>query len=50
MNLSPYAIHAEYATGIYAGRYADAMTGVGCTLPERVAEDMAPWSYRILTR
>jgi len=50
MNLSPYAIRAEYATGIYAGRYTDAMTGAEYNLPEWVAEDMAPWSYRILTR
>ena len=27
MNLSPYAIHADYYTGIYAGMYTDAMTG-----------------------
>ena len=50
MNLSPYAIHAEYGTGIYAGSYTDAMTGAEYNLPEQVAEDMAPWSYRILTR
>ncbi|MDE5624454.1 MAG: DUF3459 domain-containing protein, partial [Alistipes sp.] len=50
MNLSPYAIRAEYGTGIYAGRYTDAMTGAEYRLPEQVAEDMAPWSYRILTR
>ena len=50
MNLSPYAIRAEYGTGIYAGRYTDAMTGADYCLPEQVAEDMAPWSYRILTR
>ncbi len=50
MNLSPYAIHAEYNTGIYAGPYTDAMTGADYRLPERVVEDMAPWSYRILTR
>ena len=50
MNLSPYAIHADYRTGIYAGRYVDAMTGLPLLLPEHVEEDMAPWSYRILTR
>ena len=27
MNLSPYVIHADYYTGIYAGMYTDAMTG-----------------------
>ena len=50
MNLSPYAIHADYRTGIYAGRYIDAMTGLPLLLAEHVEEDMAPWSYRILTR
>ncbi len=50
MNLSPYAIRADYCTGIYAGDYTDAMTGRPHRLPEWVAEDMAPWSYRILTR
>ena len=50
MNLSPYAIHADYRTGIYAGAYTDAMTGGACELAPHVEEDMAPWSYRILTR
>ena len=50
MNLSPYAIHADYRTGIYAGEYADAMTGEPYLLAEHVEEEMAPWSYRILTR
>ena len=50
MNLSPYAIHADYYTGIYAGMYTDAMTGEPFELRGRVEEDMAPWSYRILTR
>ena len=27
MNLSPYAIHADFNTGIYQGEYADALTG-----------------------
>lgn len=49
MNLSPYAIHADYNTGIYAGRYTDAMTGKPYELTPHVEEDMAPWSYRILT-
>ena len=48
MNLSPYAIHADYYTGIYAGMYTDAMTGEPYELRGRVEEDMAPWSYRIL--
>lgn len=50
MNLSPYAIRAEYNTGIYAGSYVDAMTGREYLLADRVEEPMAPWSYRILMR
>ena len=50
MNLSPYAIHADYYTGIYAGMYTDALTGEPYELRGRVEEPMAPWSYRILTR
>ncbi len=50
MNLSPYHIHACYNTGIYAGRYVDAMTGGVYDLQTVVEEDMTPWSYRILTR
>ncbi|WP_295936620.1 alpha-amylase family glycosyl hydrolase [uncultured Alistipes sp.] len=50
MNLSPYTIHADYYTGIYAGLYTDAMTDHTYELRGHVEEDMAPWSYRILTR
>lgn len=50
MNFSPYAIHADYYTGIYAGMYTDALSGERCELRGRVEEDMAPWSFRILTR
>lgn len=50
MNLSPYAIHADYNTGIYAGDYVDALTGASYRLETHVEEDMAPWSFRILTR
>ena len=50
MNLSPYAIETDYYTGIYAGMYTDAMTGRPGELRGHVEEDMAPWSYRILTR
>lgn len=50
MNLSPYAIHADYYTGVYAGMYTDAMSGEPYELRGRVEEDMAPWSYRILCR
>ena len=48
LNLSPYTIHADYNTGIYAGAYTDAMSGAWCELTGHVEEDMAPWSYRIL--
>ncbi len=50
LNLSPYAIHADYRTGIYAGDYTDAMTGRRVLLPEHVECDLAAWSYRILLR
>ena len=50
MNLSPYAIHAEYYTGIHAGMYTDALTGAPYELRGWVEEEMAPWSCRILTR
>lgn len=50
MNLSPYAIQANYYTGAYAGLYTDAMTGSPCELRGHVVEDMDPWSWRILFR
>ena len=50
LNLSPYAIFADFDTGIYAGEYTDALTGEPAGLPSHVACGMAPWSYRILTR
>ena len=50
MNLSPYAIHADYQTGIYAGRYADGLTGEERFLPAHVEEEMAPWSCRVLVK
>ena len=49
-DLSPYAIHADFNTGIYQGEYADALTGDRIVVPYRVEQDMAPWSYRILIR
>ena len=49
LNLSPYAIHADYHTGIYAGIYRNAMTGAEEELSSHVERDLAPWSYRILT-
>ena len=50
MNLSPYEIHADYLTGIYAGVYHDAINDCEYTLPDHVDELMKPWAYRILTR
>lgn len=50
LNMSPYTIHAAYHTGIYAGRYTNAMNGLEYDLPTWVEEDMAPWFYRILTQ
>lgn len=50
MNVSPYTIHADFYTGIYADTYVDAMTGVEIELPSHVERDMAPWSYQILTK
>lgn len=50
MNLSPYTIHADFNTGIYAGEYRDAMTGERFILSEHVEMDIAPWHYRILVK
>ena len=50
MNLSPYTIHADFNTGIYAGAYCDAMTGERFILDEHVECDIAPWHYRILVK
>ena len=50
MNLSPYAIHADFNTGIYQGEYTDAMTGNRIVLPYHVEQEMSAWSYRILIR
>ncbi len=50
MNLSPYTIHADFLTGIYAGSYRDAFTAQPVELPARVEQDMAPWSFTILTK
>lgn len=50
MNLSPYTVHADFHTGIYAGVYTDALCGCRYELEEHVDREMAPWSYRILTR
>ena len=50
MNMSPYRIHADYYTGIYAGMYTDAMTGEEYEYRGHIEEDMEPWAYRILIR
>ena len=50
MNLSPYTIHADFRTGIYAGDYIDAMSGEHIYLDEHVERDIAPWCYQILTK
>ena len=48
MNLSPYMIHADFNTGIYAGRYYDAITGEKVVVDSHVERDIAPWHYQIL--
>ncbi len=50
MNMSPYRIHADYYTGIYAGLYFDALTGEEYEYRGHIEEDMEPWSYRLLVR
>lgn len=50
LNLSPYTVYADFDTGIYAGRYVDAMSGEAAELPAHVGRDMAPWSYTILRK
>ena len=50
VNLSPYTIHADFHTGIYAGDYRDALTGEKFELKEHFEQDLAPWSYRILVK
>ncbi len=49
MNLSPYAINAEYNTGLYAGEYVDTMNGERYTLPAQVSEYMGGWQYKVLS-
>ena len=50
MNLSPYVIHADFNTGIYAGMYRDALSGERICLDEHVERDLQPWSYQILVK
>lgn len=50
MNLSPYTIHADFRTGIYAGEYKDAITGEPVVLDDHVERDIEPWGYQILVK
>ena len=50
VNLSPYTIHADFRTGIYAGTYRDAISGERVVLDEHVERDIAPWHYQILVK
>ena len=50
LNLSPYTIHADFNTGIYAGTYRDALSGERVELSAHVERDIAPWHYQILVR
>lgn len=50
MNLSPYHIHADFNTGIYAGMYRDALSGARVHLDEHVERDIEPWGYQILVK
>ena len=48
VNLSPYTIHADFHTGIYAGNYRDALSGERVRLDSHVERDIAPWHFQIL--
>lgn len=48
MNVSPYEITCDYHTGIYAGRYRNAMTGAEYVLPEHVQGMLHAWEFHIL--
>lgn len=50
LNLSPYCIHADFNTGIYAGEYRNAISGEHVTLASHVERDIEPWSYQILIK
>ena len=50
LNLSPYTIHADFRTGIYAGRYYDAISGEYVTLDDHVERDISHWHYQILVK
>ena len=48
LNLSPYTIHADFNTGIYAGDYTNAISGEMESLPTLVKRDLSPWEFIIL--
>ena len=50
VNLSPYTIHADFRTGIYAGEYLDALSAERVMLDDHVERDIAPWQYWILVK
>ena len=50
VNLSPFTIHADFRTGIYAGKYYDALSGERVVLDDHVERDIAPWQYQILVK
>jgi hypothetical protein len=50
VNLSPYVIHADFRTGIYAGTYKNAITGEQVVLSDHVERDIEPWAYQILVK
>jgi glycosidase len=50
MNVSPWSIHTDYNTGIYAGGYRDVMTGESVVLANHIERDMLPWEFVILER
>ena len=50
VNLSPYTVHADFRTGIYAGKYIDALSGERVVLQDHVERDIAPWQYQILVK
>ncbi len=49
-NLSPYRVFSDFHTGVYAGEYADVVTGEKSTLYEHTWGDVEPWSYRLLVQ
>ncbi|MFI3327553.1 MAG: alpha-amylase family glycosyl hydrolase [Rikenellaceae bacterium] len=53
LNLSPYAIDAEYDMNRYQGEYSVIVTSFdgdvdNYTVSERVTEQMPPWSFRVM--